>query len=146
MKTKETMTTSASSSSNAETHGSHRRQQNPQDDNASSSEEQLHPTTKADPFLYYSNDRVRMRELRHEDVKEGEDSSDEQSTSSGERKTRLTFEVHPSKLDDDLIDDDDDELLSPDFQAFLDASIAAIKQDPDAVDDVINSLRQIMSS
>ena len=77
-----------------------------------------------------------MRELRLEDVEEGEDSSDEeQSTSSCscERKTRLTFELHPSLLlDDDLIDDDD-ELLSPDFEAFLDASIAAIKQDPDVV-------------
>ena len=48
-------------------------------------------------------------------------------------------------LDDDLIDDDD-ELLSPDFEAFLAAPIAAIKQDPDAVDDVINGLRHIMSS
>lgn len=146
MKTKETTMTisAASSSSNAETHGSHR--QSIQDDNASSSEEQLHPTTKADPFLYYSNDRVRMRELRLEDEEEEEDSSDEQSTNSCERKTRLTFELHPSLLlDDDLIDDDD-ELLSPDFEAFLDASIAAIKQDPDAVDDVINGLRQIMSS
>ena len=28
---------------------------------------------------------------------------------------------------------DDDELLSPDFEAFLAASIAAIKQDPDVV-------------
>ena len=146
MKTKQIMTTSAaSSSSNAETKGNCR-QQSTQEDNASPSEEQLHPTTKADPFLYYSNDRVRMRELRLEDEEEEEDSSDEQSTNSCERKTRLTFELHPSLLlDDDLIDDDD-ELLSPDFEAFLAASIAAIKQDPDAVDDVINGLRHIMSS
>ena len=123
-----------------------RRQQNPQDDVVGSPSEEIHPTLKVqDPFLYYSNDRVRMKELRLEDV-EKEDSSDdetslsnqEQSTAACERKTRITFELHPSLLLEDLMDDllDDD---THDLDAILNASNSG------TVDDVIiNSLRQIM--
>eukprot|EP00986_Skeletonema_menzelii_P006655 scaffold2532_cov79-Skeletonema_menzelii.AAC.16 len=88
-----------------------------------------------------------MKELHFEDVEE-EDSSDdasstslsnqEQSTCSCERKTRITFELHPSLLLEDLMDDlsNDD---SPDLDAILDASSNS------GGDDVfINSLRQIM--
>ena len=85
-----------------------------------------------------------MRDLRLEGVEVEDSSNDgqqEQSTSSVVRKTRITFELHPSLLLDDLMDD---ELLSPDFDAFLDASIVAIKQDLGAVDDVIYGLRQII--
>ena len=134
-------TSAASSSSYTETNED--RQQRSQDD-AGAPSEGLHPSMKADPFLYYSNDRVRMRDLRLEGVEVEDSSNDgqqEQSTSSIVRKTRITFELHPSLLLDDLMDD---ELLSPDFDAFLDASIVAIKQDLGAVDDVIYGLRQII--
>ena len=135
-------TSTASSLSATEATGD--RQQSTQDV-AAPSEGGLHPTLRVDPFLYYSNDQVRMRELRLEDVEEQDPSNDgqqEQSTVSCERKTRITFELHPSLLlGDDLMDD---ELLSPEFDAFLDASIVAIKQDLGAVDDVIYGLRQII--
>ncbi len=66
--------------------------------------EEIHPILKdQDPFLYYSNDRVRMRELHLQDVQD--DSSDDgsvsssrsvqrkQSTATCTRKTRITFEL-----------------------------------------------------
>jgi len=105
-----------------------------------------------DPFLYYSNDQVRMKELLLQDVED--DSSDdespptsvsnqEQSTTSCVRKTRITFELHPSLLLEDLMNDD--ELLGDDtdFDDVLDALLLA-KQDSDGEDDVINALRRIM--
>mmetsp|Transcript_15725 Transcript_15725/g.25853 ORF Transcript_15725/g.25853 Transcript_15725/m.25853 type:complete len:94 (-) Transcript_15725:161-442(-) len=89
-----------------------------------------------------------MKELHFEDVEE-EDSSDdasstslsnqEQSTSSCERKTRITFELHPSLLLEDLMDDLSNDDSHDDLDAILDASSNS------GGDDVfINSLRQIM--
>eukprot|EP00984_Skeletonema_dohrnii_P024128 scaffold13221_cov123-Skeletonema_dohrnii-CCMP3373.AAC.5 len=105
-----------------------------------------------DAFLYYSNDQVRMKELLLQDVED--DSSDdespptsvssnqEQSTTSCVRKTRITFELHPSLLLEDLMND---ELFGDDtdFDDKLDELLLA-KQDSDAEDDVINALRRIM--
>lgn len=142
---KRTMTTSQQP-----THGDSRQQQTPQDDvDVGGPSEEVRPILKVlDPFLYYSNDRVRMKELHFEDVEE-EDSSDdasstslsnqEQSTSSCERKTRITFELHPSLLLEDLMDDLSNDDSHDDLDAILDASSNS------GGDDVfINSLRQIM--
>jgi len=105
-----------------------------------------------DPFLYYSNDKIRMRELRLrlQDIEydsSDDDSSDEGSFSSSlsnqeqsmatcERKTRITFELHPSLVLEDLMKDlfDDD----------LDVSLHANEQDSCAVDGDMNGLRQII--
>mmetsp|Transcript_27813 Transcript_27813/g.47279 ORF Transcript_27813/g.47279 Transcript_27813/m.47279 type:complete len:148 (-) Transcript_27813:58-501(-) len=62
-----------------------------------------------DPFLYYSNDDVRMKTLRLEEV-----SDSSTRTENATRKTRLSFEVHPSMIFDDMLDElygDDDDLL-----------------------------------
>lgn len=70
-----------------------------------------------DPFLYYSNDRVRMKELLLEEEEEGNSSNDisvsaqEQSDLFCERKTRISFELHYSLLHEDLFDDDDNDAL-----------------------------------
>ena len=104
-----------------------------------------------DPFLYYSNDKIRMRELRLEDVEN--DSSVDASSSSSlptqdqspptcERKTRISFELHPSLLLEDLmreIFDEDDDCLD-----FDDISLFATEEDSCATNDVINGLRRII--
>ena len=130
--------------------------QNPEDVDSPTEE----PILKVqDPFLYYSNDKIRMRELRLrlQDIEydsSGDDSSDdgsfssslsnqEQSTATCERKTRITFELHPSLVLEDLMKDlFDDESL--DFDDIIDASLHANEQDSCAVDGVMNGLRQIM--
>jgi hypothetical protein len=106
-----------------------------------------------DPFLYYSNDQVRMKELRFCQDEEDDSSDDgssstslsnqEQPTSTCVRKTRISFELHPSLLLEDL----DEELFGDDFLNFddiLNASLVSNEQGSDDVVDVINSLRQIM--
>ena len=115
--------------------------------------EEIHPILKdQDPFLYYSNDRVRMTELRLQDVEDdlsdhGSSSSSllaqEQLTTTSTRKTRITFELHPHLLLEDLMRDlfDDD---SFDFGAILDASLLADEQDAGPEDDVMNALKEII--
>ena len=107
-----------------------------------------------DPFLYYSNDQVRMKELRSfrdEEDDSSDDGSSSTSLSSQEqpatacvRKTRISFELHPYLLLEDLMRDEDlfgdDSLNSDDI---LEASLLCNNHDSDVVD-VINSLRQIM--
>ena len=64
---------------------------------------------KVDAFLLYSNDDVRMRMISG-----GALGSDQEPTSTegSTRKTRLSFELHPTKFIEDffLADDDDDSL------------------------------------
>lgn len=50
-----------------------------------------------DAFLYYSNDAVRMKTLKMEEV------SEEEKGVAVERKQRLSFELHPSLVLEDLI-------------------------------------------
>ncbi len=94
-----------------------------------------------------------MRELRLQDVEN--DSSDDRSASSSlssqekataacERKTRITFELHPHLLLEDLmseLSEEDDNSL--DFDDILDASLLANEQDSCAMDDVIDDIRRI---
>jgi hypothetical protein len=91
-----------------------------------------------DPFLYYSNDQVRMKELQLQE----EDSSNEASTSlsiqeqhttTSVRKTRISFELHPSLLLEDFLLDDEhilDDSLN--FEDIIDASLLADEQDSGA--------------
>ena len=51
-----------------------------------------------DPFLYYSNETIRMKTLKMVEVSES-DASQER----GERKTRLSFELHPSLILEDVM-------------------------------------------
>ena len=78
-----------------------------------------------DPFLYYSNDTIRMKTLKLEQVtnKDHDVVSRQDQQHPVKRKTRHSFELHPSLLLDDLLtdldsNDDDDEDM--DFMALLD--------------------------
>ena len=57
-----------------------------------------------DPFLYYSNDEKRMNMLKLKD-----DDSETETRSvlqeSSQRKTRISFELHPSLILGDVLDD-----------------------------------------
>lgn len=77
-------------------------------------------TKSEDPFLYYSNDDIRMRRLTGKDDNNSAATQDihddgslvgrvQDSTRTGciTRKTRLSFEVHPSLFFDDSQDEDD---------------------------------------
>mmetsp|Transcript_28464 Transcript_28464/g.60298 ORF Transcript_28464/g.60298 Transcript_28464/m.60298 type:complete len:159 (-) Transcript_28464:221-697(-) len=55
-----------------------------------------------DAFLYYSDDRNRMKALKLED---DEAASTERVSNQCERKTRLSFELHPSLILDDMLDE-----------------------------------------
>ena len=61
-------------------------------------------TRRRDPFLYFSNQDRRLAYLTHDlndDVNPQEDAFVEQD----ERKSRLTFELHPSLLLEDLLEE-----------------------------------------
>mmetsp|Transcript_26870 Transcript_26870/g.45798 ORF Transcript_26870/g.45798 Transcript_26870/m.45798 type:complete len:158 (+) Transcript_26870:377-850(+) len=53
-----------------------------------------------DPFLYYSNDDVRIKTLKMEEV-----SDTLTRTDNATRKTRISFEVHPSMIFNDMFDE-----------------------------------------
>ena len=61
-----------------------------------------------DPFMYYSDQETRMNELHLN----GDNENDEQvARESDERKTRISFELHPSLLLEDLLPVNGPELL-----------------------------------
>ena len=69
-----------------------------------------------DAFLYYSNDDIRLKTLKLQEV----DDTAATTTSRRERKTRISFEIDPllvlgDDLLDELFDDEDDEELDIDF-------------------------------
>ena len=68
---------------------------------------------KYDAFLHYSNDQVRMNKLMLNDTTDSDgttkNETEPQQCTNQERKTRLTrisFEIHPSLLLEDLFDTD----------------------------------------
>lgn len=66
-----------------------------------------------DPFLYYSNDDIRLKALKFEDVSETNCSTktgDERAS----RKTRISFELHPDVIFEGMLDgilDDDEDIF-----------------------------------
>ena len=67
------------------------------------------PPTHYDAFLHYSDDEVRMRTLSGGILGSARDVLTLTGANGGEaiRKTRLSFELHPSVFLDDLFSDDD---------------------------------------
>ena len=59
-----------------------------------------------DPFLYYSNDIIRMKTLRLEEVPDEASSSAEEEDQQANcfRKTRISFELHQSVFFDEIAD------------------------------------------
>ena len=78
------------------------------------------PTTvcKHDAFLHYSNDETRMNTLM---MKEASKCQRQQRVTQ-ERKTRISFEVHPSLILEDLLFDNDGDCIaeSDDIGSLLD--------------------------
>mmetsp|Transcript_39045 Transcript_39045/g.66585 ORF Transcript_39045/g.66585 Transcript_39045/m.66585 type:complete len:157 (+) Transcript_39045:88-558(+) len=58
-----------------------------------------------DPFLCYSDDTVRLKILKYEEVDETSLSEVKAKSSTRVRKTRLSFELHPSVLLEDFLDE-----------------------------------------
>ena len=59
-----------------------------------------------DPFLYFSDQRRRMAHLTgNEEEVNDQDNPPQQQQQVVERRTRISFEVHPSLLLDNLLDD-----------------------------------------
>jgi hypothetical protein len=63
--------------------------------------------TQYDAFLYYSDDEVRMRTLSGGILGSARESTGANGALAIRRKTRLSFELHPSVFFDDLFADDD---------------------------------------
>ena len=58
-----------------------------------------------DPFLYYSSDEVRMNALKL-NPHPGRNVPEQEPKTEVERKTRLSFELHPNLLLEDILLDD----------------------------------------
>ncbi|KAL7549223.1 hypothetical protein ACHAWF_012495 [Thalassiosira exigua] len=75
-----------------------------------------------DPFLYYSDDHVRMKTLKLEDDRVTDGKGEKENAKPIERKTRISFELHPSLIMEDMLEelegcnDDYDELMALDCE------------------------------
>ena len=92
---------------------------------------------KFDAFLLYSNDEVRMRTLSGGMVRADQESTSTETEGDGgtrKRKTRISFELHPSVFIEDLIlaGDDDDSFVS-DFDDINDNEDDAVKVEAKAM-------------
>ena len=122
---------------------------------------QPEPTLKVqDPFLYYSDDKNRMKELRLQDTSSSSSSSEDDDSASSTtaddehtsttsstcvRKTRISFELHPSLLLEDFIMGD--ELLGDDslsFDDIIDGWLLDQAEKDSDEKDLINSLREVL--
>ena len=79
----------------------------------------------ADAFLHYSNDETRMNTLKLIELSGNDRNAEEETKHKNrliqQRKTRISFEIHPILLLEELDDDDqeDSELSDFDFEAPL---------------------------
>ena len=67
------------------------------------SSQDAHKGKRDDPFLYYSNDEIRMKTLMLEGVSEAGQGGGKESRR--ERKTRISFELHHSLIMDDELEE-----------------------------------------
>jgi hypothetical protein len=72
-------------------------------DNSSSSRTQANPERDNDAFSYYSNDQVRIRTLKLWGRSSNNNQEEPHQEELAERKTRISFELHPSLILDDLL-------------------------------------------
>ena len=90
---------------------------------------------KFDAFLLYSNDEVRMRTLSGGMVGADQESTSTQTEGEGstrKRKTRLSFELHPSVFTENLLLGDDSSLSLSDFDDIHEDAVKAMAEDPQA--------------
>eukprot|EP00984_Skeletonema_dohrnii_P028192 scaffold18090_cov82-Skeletonema_dohrnii-CCMP3373.AAC.2 len=88
---------------------------------------------KVDAFLLYSNDEVRMRTLSGGMVGADQESTSTETEGEGgtrKRKTRISFELHPSVFIENLLLGDDSSLS--DFDDIDEDAVKAITEDPQA--------------
>ena len=74
-------------------------------DNSSSSRTQANPERDNDAFSYYSNDQVRIRTLKLWGKSSNNNQEEPHQEELAERKTRISFELHPSLILEDLLDE-----------------------------------------
>ena len=91
------------------------------------------PTTEHDAFLRYSNDETRMNTLM---LKEAPKCQRQQHVTQ-ERKTRISFEVHPSLILEDLLFDDDGDCIAESDDI---GSLLLLDCEDDSTDDDIEYL------
>eukprot|EP00985_Skeletonema_marinoi_P031210 scaffold36925_cov168-Skeletonema_marinoi.AAC.1 len=88
---------------------------------------------KFDAFLLYSNDDVRMRTLSGGMVRADQESTSSETEGEGgtrKRKTRISFELHPSVFIEDLLLGDDSSLS--DFDDIHEDAVKTMAEDPQA--------------
>ena len=73
--------------------------------NSSSSRTQANPERDNDAFSYYSNDQVRIRTLKLWGKNSNNNQEEPHQEEVVERKTRISFELHPSLILEDLLDE-----------------------------------------
>ena len=96
---------------------------------------------KLDAFLLYSNDDVRMRTLSGGMVGADQESTSTETEGEGgtrKRKTRISFELHPSVLIEDLLLRDDFSLS--DFEDINEDAVETMAEDPQAQVNALVSL------
>ena len=88
---------------------------------------------KVDAFLLYSNDDVRMRTLSGGMVRADQESTSSETEGEGgtrKRKTRISFELHPSVFTENLLLGDDSSLS--DFDDIHEDAVKTMAEDPQA--------------
>ena len=88
---------------------------------------------KVDAFLLYSNDDVRMRTLSGGMVRADQESTSTETEGEGgtrKRKTRISFELHPSVFTENLLLGDDSSLS--DFDDIQEDAVKTMAEDPQA--------------
>ena len=101
-----------------------------------------HPNRNHDAFSYYSNNQVRIETLRGSSSStNNQEAQPQPQQQHEERKTRISFELHPSLILDDLIlgglfgGDGDDEAGIEDFFDLLEDNLWAHSNSPCGVAD-----------
>ena len=85
------------------------------DEVVNSSRTQANPERDNDAFSYYSNDQVRIRTLKLWGKSSNNNQEEPHQEEVAERKTRISFELHPSLILEDLLDE-----LAEDGELFVD--------------------------
>ena len=73
--------------------------------NTSAEDNNITDLRSQDPFLYFSDQRRRMAHLTHQEENIDQDNPPQQQQRVVERRTTISFEVHPSLLLDGLLND-----------------------------------------
>ena len=105
------------------------------DEVVNSSRTQANPERDNDAFSYYSNDQVRIRTLKLWGKSSNNNQEEQHQEELVERKTRISFELHPSLILEDPLDE-----LAEEGELFVDGD-EIIDIDMDMLDLLQDNLR-----